>query len=296
MPELLGPNLFILGAGKTGTTILYYTIKEGAERKFGNYEGIFEPRDLGGLSTHYARPVVIKMLAERYVKGFAFNQLNISAGERRILEISAVGKRVLEIGAAGKRILIIRDPRDTIVSRMLYQSRDFFRSAEKHESVKLSGLVRAKEMEPSSKSVIAIYKEMGEIMNKDFSAHVAAQAAILAIEILTMASNEFFLMHYENLVRGEWDRLEGYLGFSVPRTAEVAPRYARVKRTATYGEWRRWFTQEDVEYFRPILSDALRKGGYADDWDLDNKRRIPASHGSDYVRRLFQLKFESQIR
>ena len=62
----------------------------------------------------------------------------------------------------------------------------------------------------------------------------------------------------------------------------------RVRRTATHGDWRLWFTDVDVNVFRPITSRWLNRNGYdRDDWSLANPEAIDPASSVEYVRSLF---------
>ena len=67
----------------------------------------------------------------------------------------------------------------------------------------------------------------------------------------------------------------------------VPDEHRRVARTRGYGNWRRWFTEEDVEFFRPVISEFLDIMGYdPSDWELTPVDRLPAEEGSGYMERL----------
>jgi hypothetical protein len=91
--------------------------------------------------------------------------------------------------------------------------------------------------------------------------------------------------------------LEKYLGFQVAGKAEVPEHFQRVVRTKGYGDWRNWFTEEDVDKYRKMISPWLEKYGYdANDWQLNPAPVIDASHCSEYFMRLVREQRENTGR
>ncbi len=63
--------------------------------------------------------------------------------------------------------------------------------------------------------------------------------------------NDWLLLTYENMVAGHFDALNEYLGFDVQADTVVpsSSGKAKVVRKKAAGDWRHWFTEEDVEEF-----------------------------------------------
>jgi hypothetical protein len=260
-------NIFILGAGKTGTTFLYYTIINslGSIEK-DMYNFMFEPKTFEDISMKYKEPMLVKMLMERYVLNEESSLMN----------------------HFDKKIAIIRDPRDTIISRMLYQVYDFYEENRREDMLKIKEVLLEKEQNPSSISVIEIYNEIRKIFGKGMTCENAIKASLLTIKNNSL--NDFFMFKYENMIDNNWESLSKYLGFLI-YPSEVKKKHNRVRRSATYGDWKRWFTNEDVRYFKPRLNVALEKAGYGQDWIIDNKEEIDPNNSSQYVEKLFNYKF-----
>jgi hypothetical protein len=92
-----------------------------------------------------------------------------------------------------------------------------------------------------------------------------------------------YLYKYEDFVTGKYFPLEQYLGMSLTGAAEVPDVLKRVRRTKSYGDWRNWFTEEDVQVFKPLLSPWLGRYGYdADNWTLNQDPVIEREHCSEY--------------
>jgi hypothetical protein len=95
------------------------------------------------------------------------------------------------------------------------------------------------------------------------------------------------VLKYEDFIDKRLDGLSTYLGIKLDGDTEVAAQHQRVVRTRAYGNWRRWFTEQDVEFFKPIIADFLRTMGYnSDDWRLEKVTQLASSEGSDYMKKL----------
>ena len=53
-----------------------------------------------------------------------------------------------------------------------------------------------------------------------------------------------------------------YLGFSINSQVSVPDELRRVERTKTFENWRRWFTEDDVDTLKSDLSPYLHRLGY----------------------------------
>ena len=95
------------------------------------------------------------------------------------------------------------------------------------------------------------------------------------------------VFHYEDMINNRMDDLNRYLGFTVSNEVEIDNARKRIVRSKAYDNWRRWFTGEDVKFFKPLLSEYLATMGYdSDDWNLVEVNRLPAVEGSEYMQRL----------
>jgi hypothetical protein len=91
---------------------------------------------------------------------------------------------------------------------------------------------------------------------------------------------------YEDLIDGAISGMEEYLDLLLTGNAEVAAEHDHVPRTRHYGNWRDWFLEEDVAYFRPVFAAYLDRHGYAPEWRLNDNPCIRPEHCTDYVARV----------
>ena len=72
--------------------------------------------------------------------------------------------------------------------------------------------------------------------------------------------------------------------------AVVEDAYDHVTRTKGSHDWKNWFTEADIAFFRPQLAGYMQTYGYADDWALSDAPCIRPEHGSEFVRRSVAIR------
>jgi hypothetical protein len=188
-----------------------------------------------------------------------------------------------------KRVMIVRDPRDQLISRLLYgpvlhtdlHSRDDALSG-------LIELLKRKEADPRSVSVKSILETLTDSGGKNFSgwAERYHDSYVRAPLDFHDEHGELFTFLYEEMVDEKFGGLEGYLGLRLRGEARVEAVYHRVVRTKGYGNWRDWFTEEDCAFLRPVLRPFLERYYPEADWELRERPTILAEHASGYVLRI----------
>lgn len=89
--------------------------------------------------------------------------------------------------------------------------------------------------------------------------------------------------------------LNQYLGFDIAKdttatttAVDQKKAFTRTARSMTYGNWKNWFTQDDVIFFRPLLENSLQKLGYmVDDWSINSPQTIDPQTSSQYMIKIF---------
>ena len=95
----------------------------------------------------------------------------------------------------------------------------------------------------------------------------------------------YFLLHHE------LEALNDFLRFNIDPKTEVYRLARQVNRSQTYGNWRNWFTEEDVSWMGPHLNPILKQLGYdPTDWKLNMPDSLNPKYGSEYMERMFRFK------
>jgi hypothetical protein len=100
---------------------------------------------------------------------------------------------------------------------------------------------------------------------------------------------DWYHFTYENMVSKNFDGLNEYVGFQVEEDAEIptSTGKAKVVRKKATGDWRHWFTEEDVELFKHAYLPYMEVIGYDyDDWALSKNPVIEPEYSSAYMQSL----------
>ena len=194
---------------------------------------------------------------------------------------------------------MVRDPRDHLISRLLYRA--CADPAFRNDDLKVQRFVEAlreKERNPRNVSLLELYLRYNSISDPTISwpqslpAHASGElppripvhAYSRALEFHE-GKRDLFTYRYEDFVSGNYHALECNLRLTLaPGDVAVAGQYEHVTRTKQFGDWRHWFTRSDVDFFAPIFS-YMRAYGYADQWSLADRPTIATEHASKFVLR-----------
>lgn len=248
-------RILITGMGKTGSTALYYAILNSLPPET---VCLFEPEFNGKiLPEDIAPPVLVKSFIP-YSEHFSFFE---------------------------KKILLVRDPRDQMISSVLYKpynilAKEFPGDLEGAMALINSYLesVRLKEVSPLDVSVKKLFD----------TGQVKTLLRINNVMEYSRNHSDLFLLKYEDFIDQNLKGLNEYLNIDITGSIEVPQKYKRVVRTKSYGNWRSWFTPSDVEYFRPLMRDYMDRFGYKDDWELAKEPAIDPEQGSHYLEGLIR--------
>ena len=257
--EIKRKNILILGFSKTGTTALYYKLLNSLPA---NTKGLFEPKQFVPELEDDKRPLLAKVIVDSYLNNDidSFNNFD-------------------------KKILIIRDPRDRLISMLLYFLRDRGILCDETLIKYYFELIKKKQENPDSVSIIDLVDTMKMIRNiikKDFKVENPLDTLIN----LQNKYQDLFIVKYEDFVDGKIEELEDYLGFKLAGSSEVSVMHKRVERTKSYGDWKNWFTEKDIEYFKPKFKRFIEYYGYEPDWRLNNPKVILPEYRFEYVKKI----------
>ncbi|OQY02514.1 MAG: hypothetical protein B6I22_13505 [Desulfobacteraceae bacterium 4572_123] len=184
-----------------------------------------------------------------------------------------------------------RDPRDAAVSRMLYRWHKGHKGKKNQYEAHLA-LVLKKEKNPASVSFAELCRYSGHNGWPRSIDDVVAEERVRydrMHDFVMELGDDWFLFKYENMIAGNFDALNEYLGFAVKVDAEVpvSTGKAKVVRKKASGDWRQWFTKQDVELFKPAYKGYMELIGYdLDDWALDENPVIEPEYSSVYIQNL----------
>jgi hypothetical protein len=243
-------KILISGEAKTGTTALYCAI-----------------RDKMSIVSHFEPEI-------KYIK-------DVLADENSITKSLVGTAEANDLYSAGhfsefdKRVFLVRDPRDTIISLLLYIGsfhRVFIEPDKIRSAVKL---LQQKESD-NSISFLKIWTHIFRDRQK--------LSFFLSRNLMIEATSKYdhYLLKYESFVDGDVQGLCDYLEIDSLNSNVDVGEFSRVTRTKSYGDWKNWFTEEDIEFFRPLFEPYLNHFNYKDDWQVNEKPFIDSKFCSQY--------------
>ena len=261
-------RIMILGLGKSGTTAMVYKISGGLP----NCQA-FSGGKPGKYLGDYENAVYKHTYEERKGKSFDLYREHLSKQNY------------------DRKIWMARDPRDAAVSRMLYRwHRGYFRRRKQYEAH--LKLVLKKEQDPKSVPFYEICRYTGYNGWPRDKESVYEEENIRyrqMLEFVASLGDDWFMFRYEDMVDKKFDTLNAYLGFETESDAEVPSGTGRDKvvRKKTYGDWRHWYTEDDVSLFKLAYVPYMKAVGYDhDDWDLSPEPIIEPEFSSQYMQSL----------
>ena len=261
-------KILILGTGKTGTTVMVYKVSGGLPNCHA-----FSGGRPGKYVGEYKNAVYKHTYDERKGKGFELYREH------------------LQNEHYDRKIWMARDPRDAAVSRMLYRWHRGYDGCKQQFEDHLE-LVLKKEKDPLSVPFSEICRYTGyhgsprtveEIIEEERNRYQKMA------EFVKGLGSDWILFTFEDMVAKKFDALNDYLGFEVQSDANVpsASGKAKVIRKKGTGDWRQWFTEEDMELFKPAYLPYMELIGYdCDDWQPDPNPVIEPEFSSVYLQNL----------
>lgn len=263
-------RIVIAGLAKTGTSGLFAQLKNSID---GDIRALFEVSDYVPQELDTQRTVLAKILigSDNHTHYTIFDDFD-------------------------RKICIVRDPRDRIISSLLFRCcrAEFLEDEKKLQQ--LLDLIRLKEQDPAQVSVEAIARLQAQLSgqpkrNAIELMHDLAYPQQWQLEFLAKRPDQFVL-RYEDFVVGKLGDLADYLGFAIGGSAEVDENFKRVLRTKSSGDWRNWLLDSDVALLRqiPVLDRFMSEFHYSDSWLLAENPSVKAKFASQYVKMLAREK------
>lgn len=261
-------KILILGLGKSGTTAMVYKVAGGLP----NCQA-FSGGKPGKYLGDYENAVYKHTYEERKGKSFELYREHLRKEHY------------------DRKIWMARDPRDAAVSRMLYRWHRGFWGNKKQYEAHLD-LVLKKEQDPGSVSFYEICRYTGYNGYPRTKDDVFEEERIRyrrMLEFVESLGDDWFMYRYEDMVDKKFNALNTYLGFKTKSDAEVPSGTGKEKvvRKKAYGDWRHWYTEADVEFFKPAYTPYMEIVGYdCYDWRTSEQPLIEPEFSSQYMQRL----------
>lgn len=257
-------RILVVGTGKSGTTGLFDLIDSSGKRQFGpRFQAQFEPKTLDEAESFQPDLGVSKILLERMLK---FDNLDFA-------------KRFT------RQVMIVRDPRDNVVSRLLWYIATRINRVDQPERDRIMAALRRKQDDPTSMSTLALYRAITPLTGNDAESGARRFSYIPASPMLQELG--FFRLRYEDFVDGKLDEVRRYIGFPLTIGTRSEDSRPNVRRAGRHGDWRNWFLDEDYRFF---VDERLLAGlGYSTA-RYEGSKTISFDETVGYVERLASVQ------
>jgi len=270
-------KILILGTGKTGTTAMVYKVAGGLPNCHA-FSGGYPGKHIGD----YENAVYKHTYEERKGKSFDVFQEHLSNEHY------------------DRKIWMARDPRDAAVSRMLYRWHRGYSGHKKQYDAHLD-LVLKKEKNPRSTPFFEICRYTGHAGWTRTAEQIVEEEQHRYDEMLKFVNildKDWFFFTFEDMVDNNVKALNDYLGFDIQNDAEVpsSSGKAKVIRKKASGDWRHWFTAEDIALFKPAFTPYMEFNGYdCEDWNLEAQPVIEPEYSSVYMQSLPRKAIKNKV-
>ncbi|MFP4471197.1 MAG: hypothetical protein ACLFPE_10960 [Bacteroidales bacterium] len=281
------PRVAIYGQYKTGTTACFLRIKNSlrpAPRE------LFEQPVYTPHPDDHKKPVLAKVIIPPDPNLYALKVPGANPYDNLMQKAEA---GIASFRSFDKHILLLRDPRDRIVSGTLFIPQERQQVYENDEVLnQLLDILHRKEQNPRSVSMLEILCTIlqdspASVWQRITNLIERHHAFIFAFE---QSLGKHVKWKYEDMIAGKAEHVEEYLGFKFSGGINSEEKYGHVKRAGMSGDWRHWFTEEDVDFFKPLMATYLERYRYNRSWDLQPNPFIKPEHASGYVFRTVQRK------
>lgn len=245
----------IIGMPKTGTTALYESVKVELPP---NTVTSFEPKSKAEL-------------------GYLLNEKKDNALTKIMFtRLDDVGFNVEDFD---RTIVIVRDPRDYLVSSLLYKFDDPNICKDKEKLEILVSLFEQKQLNPADITFTDLFSSFSST-TINWDSHLKLYKKLIKF----ITKENVFVLKYEDFADDKLNSLNEYLGLSVKNKRDLEGWTAKIQRKGTSGDWKNWFTKDDL-YLKSVFSDVMETLGYTD-WEIASRPIIEKKYSTDYINKL----------
>jgi hypothetical protein len=261
----------IIAPAKSGSTTVYEGIKKAlAVARRHQVYSIFEPQTAKPISNlmraNWSQDLVVKIMVDKVCET----------------------KSDFHFYWFDKRIVLTRDVRDMAVSSLLFRPMISQVSDERMNS--FLEIIRKKERDPASIPLFEIHRQANAlgISYIDWSVYKSFLDDLIRIS----KSYDSILLKYEDFYDGKVAHIEEALQLPL-KTSDLENSWvSHIQRKGGHGDWKNWFTKEDVDFIKQHFSEYSSYFGY----DLEEKppmeQSIDPKYASEYISRKYRKRLD----
>lgn len=179
-----------------------------------------------------------------------------------------------------RKILLTRDPRDRLISSLLFS----LHGNSEEKLMKQISILEEKVNNPTSISFLALAREILGLDSMDpIFDYIYTSTSNMEEAIST--SNNSIQVRYEDYIVAPEQCLFSRLSLDYDHNAKenIPSRHNYGRRRGSRGDWQDWFTPEDVELLKPLLQDFIKTHGYESSWILSPNPTISRDHTIKFI-------------
>ena len=187
--------------------------------------------------------------------------------------------RAILADAAVKKITLVRDPRDRLISSLLFS----LHGNPEEKLVQQIGILEEKVNNPASISFLALAREILGLDSMDPILDYI-HASLSNMEEAINASNNSMQVRYEDYITAP-QSLFSKLSLDYDHNAKenIPDRHNYGRRRGSRDDWQDWFTTEDVGLLKPIFQKFIETHRYDSGWALSPNPTISRVHTIDFI-------------
>lgn len=246
-------RILILSLSRSASTAIYYDVMRSTPT---HCEGYFEPD----------------------IKSFLTKDLSAHATAKIILDHLEPDDLQILLGKFDKIILTIRDPRDRLISAMLFA----MHGVEKSLFLQRLAELEIKRQHPERYPFLDLVENIFKGWHRNDAVNLVQRHFALLVQVLSTVKT-LKIIRYENYIRQGLAGVFENVLMTPDTELEIPERHSYGKRKVAQGDWKNWFTPSDVTFLKPGLTKYLLHFDYLDEWQLNIPQLILPEHSTEFV-------------
>lgn len=201
---------------------------------------------------------------------------------------TSLSSRKYNSNAFDKNLFIVRDPRDIVVSSLLYRFNRLSLINNEERFNRLLQLFKEKEENPSAHSLVHILNRFEKNGAKKYRSSVSRNYRRFLTYIDDIPNH--YILKYEDFVVNNTREASEYLELKIERPERLGRWIDKISRKGTSGDWKHWFQEDDTDFFADQLNPILKQMEYDLAWKLACPQIINHEHCSGYILRLAESR------
>ncbi|WP_111976375.1 hypothetical protein [Algibacillus agarilyticus] len=184
-------------------------------------------------------------------------------------------------------IVLVRDPRDRLVSSMLFA----MHGVDKEELDRRLHHLKQKSESPIETPFLDLIANIYPGWTVEKVCKQVSTDLKLVDEVLCF-SKRCICIKYEMFIQNSIEDLRDQLGLNSHGQYSIPEKHAYGKRRVKSGDWKNWFLSSDVTHLKPFMQPFILNYQYEATWEHSESPCIPLKHSIDFVLNAYHKNIE----